>query len=86
MVHKVCEVPIRGGAMIEAGAKERAFTRWFLRHRTRVLLRPHGSGGRRMKRQHITGIWSFRGPRGFVLKPARAQAAQAMYEGGRSAE
>ena len=45
-----------------------------------LLLRPQ-SGGRDIKRQHVTGIWSFRGPRGFILKRTRAQAAQAVYGG-----
>jgi len=61
---------------------ESALRREFSRFRGKqvLMLRPHGrSAGLGIKRQHATGIWNFKGPRGFILKHTRAQAAQAAY-------
>ena len=73
--------------MIEAKSGEEFTVGWksLKRDRRRILLRPHGSGGRvsRLLPDYGEGtlhIWT----NGQLIWRTRAQAAQAVYEGGRS--
>ena len=83
--------------MIEAKSGEEFTVGWKSRKRDRrrILLRPHGSGGRVSKisfgrKDGGRSIWrdvgSYQHPIGKRQLLTRAQAAQAVYEGGRSAE